>query len=91
MTVPTCQDGGAPQSMGTEAPVLGTLWTSPCIPLIWPFIGISYNKLVNINVSLSSVNYSSKLIQPEEGGEGTSDLKPTGWALPGSLLRISQG
>ena len=52
-------------SMGTEAPAPGTL---PDLALCIPSFGcssvyliISFNKLVNVNVSLSSVSGSSKL------------------------------
>ena len=67
-----------PNSMGTEAPVLGTLldlvlWISSFGCSFVSFI-ISFNKLVNISVSLSSVSHPSKLIEPEKGVMGTSNL-----------------
>ena len=64
-------------STGAEAPVLGPLLdltlcisSSGCSSV--SFI-ISFNKLVNISVSLSSVS-SSKLIKPGKGVVGTSNL-----------------
>lgn len=67
-------------STGSEAPVLQTFcyvtssgyWLFSCI-----LYNSLYNKLVNvINVSLSSVDYFSKLIKPKERVVGTPDLQP---------------
>ena len=65
--------------MGIEAPMLRTLpdltvciSSSGCSSV--SFI-ISFNKLVTLSVSLSSVSHSSKLIEHKEGVMGTSDLQ----------------
>ena len=67
-----------PNSRATEAPVLGTL---PDLALCISSSGcssvafvISFNKLVNVRVSLNSLRHSNKLTKPEEGVVGTSDL-----------------
>lgn len=55
-----------PNFMGTEAPAQRPFWTSPCGPLhlavyLYPLsYSLLYSKLVNVNVSLSSVSCSSK-------------------------------
>lgn len=61
--------------MGTEAPVLGTLWILPWVALhlgihssmffAYPLL---YKKLVNISVSLNARSHSSKLLNPVGGG-----------------------
>lgn len=58
-----------PSSTGTEAPGLDL---ALCISLSG-CLSVSFNKLVDTSVSLSSVT-SSKLIKPEEGIVGTSNL-----------------
>lgn len=73
-----CWKAGAPRFYGDRVPVLRTLLdpTFSTYLFIWLFISILHNKLVNIvNVSLSSVSHSSKLIEPQqEGTVGISHL-----------------
>ena len=66
------------RSTGTEAPVLGTL---PHLALFLSSFGcssvsfiISFNKLINASVSLSSVSHLAKLIEPKEEVVGISSL-----------------
>lgn len=58
-----------PNTTGTEAPALGTLPDlTLCMCLSdWSSVSfiMSFNKLVNISISLSSVSCSSKLIEPK--------------------------
>lgn len=61
-------------SKGMEAPVLRTLPDLALCISSSSCSSISFNKLVNIIVFLSSASHSSKLIEPEEGVMGTSDL-----------------
>lgn len=54
-----------PDSMGTEAPVLEPSQTSPYVPLhlaVHLHFIMSFNKLLNVSISLSSVTCSNKLI-----------------------------
>lgn len=77
----TCWKAGAPRFHRHRVPVLRILPdpTFSTYLFIWLFISILHNKLVNIvNVSLSSVSHSSKLIEPQEGTVGISDLLPVG-------------
>ena len=82
-----------PDSMGTEVPVFRTLpdltlWISSSVYSSVFFI-ISFNKLVNISVSLVSVSPSSKLIKPQEVVVGTTDLKSSRTDVVGDLRTSS--
>ena len=46
---------------------------------------ISFNKVVDVRVSLSSASCSSKLVEPEEGVVETSDLLPNHTEVVGTL------
>ena len=71
-----------PTPQGQKLPALGSLPDSTlCISSSdYSFIPvvISFNTLVNVSLSLSSVSYSSKLIKPTEGITGTFDLQLVG-------------